>query len=253
MKRYLILFGCLLLITRVSQANNVLVSNVLLGEQDEASGTVFLEFDITWQHSWRTTAGPGNWDAAWVFAKYRPATGGAWKHVRLSGAATHPTASVNVQDERGAMVFRKFQGSGTIRFDDVRLVWNYGADAVDGDQDIELQVFAIEMVYVPRAAFSVGDYNTGATFYRGDTETNPQPYSITSENAITVAKTAGAVYYDNWGDQNGPIPGSYPKGYDAFYCMKYEVSQQQWVDFFNTLTPHPAVLSRHHRRERKGQ
>ncbi|MEL6652939.1 MAG: SUMF1/EgtB/PvdO family nonheme iron enzyme, partial [Bacteroidota bacterium] len=27
-----------------------------------------------------------------------------------------------------------------------------------------------------------------------------------------------------------------PKGYNAFYCMKYEVSQGQYVDFFNTLT-----------------
>ena len=34
---------------------------------------------------------------------------------------------------------------------------------------------------------------------------------------------------------SGTIPSAYPKGYAAFYCMKYEVSEGQWVDFFNTL------------------
>lgn len=32
------------------------------------------------------------------------------------------------------------------------------------------------------------------------------------------------------------IPSAYPTGYNAFYCMKYEMSQEQYVDFFNTLT-----------------
>ena len=34
----------------------------------------------------------------------------------------------------------------------------------------------------------------------------------------------------------GPIPADFPKGFNAFYCMKYEVSQEQYVAFFNTLT-----------------
>jgi formylglycine-generating enzyme required for sulfatase activity len=32
------------------------------------------------------------------------------------------------------------------------------------------------------------------------------------------------------------LSNAFPKGYAAFYCMKYEVTQGQWVDFFNTLT-----------------
>jgi hypothetical protein len=32
------------------------------------------------------------------------------------------------------------------------------------------------------------------------------------------------------------VPSAYPTGYDAFYCMKYEISQEQYVDFLNTLT-----------------
>jgi hypothetical protein len=29
---------------------------------------------------------------------------------------------------------------------------------------------------------------------------------------------------------------NWPNGFNAFYCMKYEVSQQGYVDFLNTLT-----------------
>ncbi|MEM6771744.1 MAG: SUMF1/EgtB/PvdO family nonheme iron enzyme, partial [Bacteroidota bacterium] len=31
------------------------------------------------------------------------------------------------------------------------------------------------------------------------------------------------------------LPASYPKGYNAFYCMKYEISQGQYSAFLNTL------------------
>ncbi|MFK8163382.1 MAG: SUMF1/EgtB/PvdO family nonheme iron enzyme, partial [Lewinella sp.] len=38
------------------------------------------------------------------------------------------------------------------------------------------------------------------------------------------------------GDGQGPIPAAFPKGFAAFYSMKYEMSQSQYVAFFNTLT-----------------
>jgi formylglycine-generating enzyme required for sulfatase activity len=34
----------------------------------------------------------------------------------------------------------------------------------------------------------------------------------------------------------GPIPAPFPKGYKAFYAMKYEISQKGYVDFLNTLS-----------------
>ena len=32
------------------------------------------------------------------------------------------------------------------------------------------------------------------------------------------------------------MPNTFPIGFDGFYCMKYEISQQQVVDYLNTLT-----------------
>jgi hypothetical protein len=61
-------------------------SNVSLGT---ASGGVRLvTFDIEWDESWRGpdrptwVAAPGNWDAAWVFLKFR-GDGGPWRHATL--------------------------------------------------------------------------------------------------------------------------------------------------------------------------
>ena len=63
---------------------------------------------------------------------------------------------------------------------------------------------------------------------------------VDSEAEIKVAPEAGALYY--WsetalynGDQQGPIPASFPKGYRAFYIMKYELTQGQYADFLNGL------------------
>jgi len=46
-------------------------------------------------------------------------------------------------------------------------------------------------------------------------------------------------YYPGGGDAAGSvftIPAPFPKGYQAHYMMKGEISQGQWVAFFNTLT-----------------
>ena len=49
-------------------------------------------------------------------------------------------------------------------------------------------------------------------------------------NYLTVSGAHG-------GDGQGPIPAAFPKGYNAFYVMKYEISQGQYTDFLNFLDP----------------
>ena len=151
-------------------------------------------------------------------------------------------------DQTGAFVFRSVDGSGDVNWQNNQLRWDYGTDGVDDNALVDIQVFAIEMVYVPTEAFRLGTgrnvltsvsnevgefYTPGSTFTR-------LPYLVTSEAAITVANSNGNLYYDNTepnaGDQLGPIPAAFPKGFAAFYCMKYEVSQDQWIGFFNSLT-----------------
>jgi formylglycine-generating enzyme required for sulfatase activity len=92
------------------------------------------------------------------------------------------------------------------------------------------------MVYVPGGSFYVGSGGTeDVAFYKYPTTTNPYP--VNSEAEITVGTATDNLYYgSSGGDQSGPISAAFPKGYAAFYCMKYEISQRQYVDFLNTLT-----------------
>ena len=230
-----------LLLCFISHANNIAVSNISL-ENLNAPNWVQVEFDLSWENSWRLSAGPSNWDAAWVFIKYR-VNSGEWAHAQLAQTDFVSAAGSTIDvtnDGVGAFVYRGTDGSGDLNLQNMRLRWNYGS--IDPNDIIDIKVFAIEMVYVPQGSFSVGG-TTGdeaGKFFQGGNAT--QSFNITSENAIAVANSAGNLYYTtgsvgvNAGDQLGPIPAAFPKGFSAFYTMKYEVSQEQWVDFFNTLT-----------------
>ena len=239
---------CLLLLifTSFSHANNVEVANVSLTGQNTTDQTVQVQFDLSWENSWRISVGPSNWDAAWVFVKFRQ-TGGDWQHASLNyvdGTAAndgHLEASgstINTPaDGKGVFVYRDSDGSGNVNFSGLRLLWNYGVDGVPDGQLVDIQVYAIEMVYVPQGAFRLGDGVSAGRFYNWPFGAS---YNITSENQVNVGASIGNLYYSTAsgtpGDQSGPVPANWPKGFDAFYCMKYETSQGQYVDFFNTLT-----------------
>ncbi|MEW4922499.1 SUMF1/EgtB/PvdO family nonheme iron enzyme [Algibacter sp. 2305UL17-15] len=225
-----------LLFCFLTNANNITVSNISLENLNEPDW-VQIEFDLSWENSWRLSAGPSNWDAAWVFVKYR-VNSGNWQHAQLAQtdfvAASGSTIDIS-SDGVGAYIYRDSDGSGDLNLQDMRLRWDYGS--VNTNDVLDIQVFAIEMVYVPEGAFSVGGTSgdENSKFFNG---TENISYEITSENAITVSP--GSLYYNNEGntpgDQLGPIPLDFPKGFNAFYLMKYEMSQAQFVGFFNTLT-----------------
>ena len=261
-KRTITLFTALALLLFAGSvaANNINVSNIRVTGQNTTAGEnnpanyTLVQFDLSWENSWRTSSAPNNWDAAWVFVKYRVGSGD-WQHAWLnntghsSGTGTSATIDAGLltpgtafhattNPALGVFIYRSADGTGTFSITGAQLRWNYGANGVADNATVDVKVFAIEMVYVPAGNFYVGSGGTETSaFYMYPTTTNP--YQITGEGAITVGTTDGNLYYPSstyGGDQSGPIPANFPKGYAAFYCQKYEISQQQYVDFLNTLT-----------------
>ena len=247
---------CVFLLCASVFANNISTANVKLTGQNTANHTSQIQFDISWENSWRTSSGPGNWDAAWVFIKYRVNSYGPWRHAYLNEnghvVPSIGTASVGLltpgtgfnattNPAMGAFLYRSANGSGTFSLTNVQLQWNYGANGVQDNDLVDVQVYAIEQVYVPSGNFYLGSgagsssaFEYGS-FYTYPTETNP--FQIIGEGALTVGASANNLYYSvGGGDQAGPIPAAYPKGYAAFYCMKYELSQQGYAEFLNSLT-----------------
>lgn len=241
MLRISMVFAVLCIVTIHSQANNISVSNVSLPTQVAASNYTMVEFDVSWDNSWRTSTFESNWDAAWIFVKYRLLDQSVWSHATLDTVGMVAPAGTNLDvssDGMGAFIYRDANGTGSVNFTDAQVRWKYAVDGLDDDDSVEICVMAIEMVYVPEGSFYLGSGGSSTGEFYEYPNTN-QEYLVTSEAAITVDSSAGNLYYPAGsysGDRSGPIPAAFPKGYAAFYCMKYEITQEQYVAFLNKLT-----------------
>jgi formylglycine-generating enzyme required for sulfatase activity len=102
--RALFLFAALGLST-LGNANNIVVSNTALTGQDINNGPnsalnfALVQFDLSWDNSWRT-ANPANWDAAWVFVKFRL---GSTNYLSAPGATSSGT-TITVNSTNGLRV-----------------------------------------------------------------------------------------------------------------------------------------------------
>jgi formylglycine-generating enzyme required for sulfatase activity len=253
MKFSLLFIFQVILLPVLLSANNMAISNPVLTAAAPVDKYVKVQFNLSWDNSWRTSSGPGNWDAAWVFVKYR-VSGGDWLHATLHSSGhsggTGTSATVTpAADGTGAFIYRSGDGSGAFAITGAQLRWDYGVNGVDDNAAVDIRVFAIEMVYVPQGPFALGSGSTEeeGAFYLYPTTTNT--YAVSSEAEITVGPGAGNLYYSNFfgnsGDQAGPVPAAFPKGYNPFYCMKYEISQQQYVVFLNNLTQTQATARKY--------
>ncbi|MBK6755578.1 MAG: hypothetical protein IPG69_18800 [Flavobacteriales bacterium] len=228
-----------------SHANNIQVANTTLVDNLPMAGTTKIQFDLSWENSWRGM-NINNWDAAWVFVKYRTPAG-LWYHVRLESTGHMPASGSHIDPGLltpgsaynatsnpvlGVFVYRAQDGTGTFTANATQLSWNYGAAGINYIDISEVQVFAIEMVYVPQGTFAAGALPSGLN-------QNFTLTTINTANATTAPSGSGSLGGLAGGyptGENAPTTANWPNGYGAFYCMKYELSQQGYVDFLNTLT-----------------
>lgn len=206
-----------------------------------------VKFDLSWDHSWRTSTFENNWDAAWVFIKFRKRSSLAWSHGTL-GVTGHiaPAGSIisPTVDRKGAFIYRSANGIGNNLWTGVQLLWGYGTDGLQDYDSVEVCVFAIEMVYVPQGNYFLGDGGTTVINGQFESGNSGSPYQITSEGQITslgwtsslrTHLTVGQSRPDDFGTFP-TLPAAFPKGFAAYYMMKYEISQEQYAEFLNKLT-----------------
>lgn len=244
-------------------ANNISVSGLSRASINTTDNYIMVQFTVSWENSWRDAE---NWDAAWIFLKYRiSGTPGAWSHATLnfvdgtSDGHTVPAGATirTANDGKGIFIYRNANGSGNINFTNVQLRWNYGADGINDNDLTDISVSAIEMVYVPQGSFRAGDGTNTTLQGQFENGISGTPLQITSENALTLGggtpgslgnnNTTGMANngifslppfsIDDFNDATAQtLPAAFPKGFNAFYCMKYEITQAQYVDFLNKLS-----------------
>lgn len=168
----------LLLLTILSvKANNVrILKEADIPVTSIADNIALINMDIAWDNSWRDDF---NWDAVYIFLKYKRKTETAWKHVYLMDGGHRMGASdiefqmaksdTEVNKCMGIFVQRAKAGSGTVKLS-LQLRWlitKNGLDPVDFMNDnVEYQASCIEMVYMPMGAFCLGDGISDKTFQR---------------------------------------------------------------------------------------
>jgi formylglycine-generating enzyme required for sulfatase activity len=230
-------------------ANNVQITNLTV------VNTTTLQFDLSWENSWRTNHGPGfdTYDAAYIFFRYRKTgTFSAFEVAPL--AATNPISGlpsgfiapavpgcIGVFVHRGAA---PYTGSPSMTGLQANL-------ALPLPYDVDVRAFAIEMVYVAgnptpvNGYFWVGD-RLGSTFsahsIRHGTDPAPvklftPPSQIPVEIIVNDPLPSDDVTSLLIGPDNKIIGyPDYPIGASSFWAMKYEISQGGYRDFLNSLS-----------------
>jgi formylglycine-generating enzyme required for sulfatase activity len=237
------------------KANNVVINNVSL--VNNGPDNIYVQFDLSWQNSWRVLSGPSNYDGVWVYFKYKTATGN-WAHLTLNSIATAdllPAGLAYWRSPFGSVLHRSAGnlGNGNITATGVRL-----AVSNTVPYNIELRAFAVEMVFIPspnifiNETFALGD-GDGATestnaFHKRSGPDNNYAFALfTSTTGIgtdvnvfddAFLSTSGFFAGSSTGDGVGSLftaNFNYPVS-SAIWCMKYEVTQGAYRDFLNTLT-----------------
>ena len=203
----------LLLFAFNANANNVEITGTSVSGSN-------ITFNISWENSWNANVAPTNWDAVWVFIKYQDCNTRLWAHAGLSTvsgdhSAASPLQVDPVSDGRGVFIRRSALGGGNISATTITLKMTIPAGTYN------YKVFGIEMVNAPQGAFDIGDATSTSTF---------------NSISVTAASQSGGITSAAIGGGGPSIPATFPVGYNSFYCMKYEISQLQYVEFLNSLT-----------------
>lgn len=198
--------------------SNTIANNVSITGTSVAGSNI--SFNISWNNSWNTNLAPNNWDAVWVFVKYQDCATLLWAHAGLSTVGADHTAAAPLQadpvtDGKGVFIRRSALGGGNIASTAVTLKMTIPAGTYN------YKVFGVEMVNVPQGNFEIGDGLSTSTY-------NSITINATSQSGgLTAAAIGGASV---------AVPATFPMGYNAFYSMKYEITQEQYVEFLNSLT-----------------
>jgi formylglycine-generating enzyme required for sulfatase activity len=237
-------------------ANNLSLTNISVSQANQT-----VAFNIQWDNSWRITTNdaPYNWDAVWIFVKFRdcsatPSTQftqgtvstavgdhsfGSLEPMESAGLTTGSASGViDATQNTGVMLRRNSDGQGTMNTSVTLKITNLPSSGT-----IDTRVFGIEMVFIPSGSFTMGDGNGSSTTCANGsvTATSYTSYSgvtIGSENALTVYEKDRYYYTNILGSSacaSFAISAGFPKGYNAYYVMKYEITQGQYADFLNTI------------------
>ncbi len=266
-RKIILLLFCMALNSLFILGSNVQITNMT---QANVDNDIEVTFDLTWDYAWRKdNVEPYNYDGVWVFIKYRDClekaggNPGNYAHAHLSQTLTDHSAgtdTINVDgtdhvtnlaltpgisnvsgDDRIMGFFVHLANGdtvGNVRARNVTFRWDFDEHTgLDNTNSYDIQVFAIEMVFIPQDSFYVGDgyYNGQTQCYYDAAQGSNYPFQINGIN-LDLEATGGDYAGLTAGSGSPNIDNNWPNGYDSIWVMKYEISQEQYMRFLNTLS-----------------
>ncbi len=211
-------------------------------ERDTLANSIQMNFEVVWPET-----EPTGEEAAWIFGKFERAAG-VWGDIRFDAPLSRVAVSVipvtlPAGYAHGLLVHRP-RGSNRAQ---VEATWTLEASFFDmPDSGVDVLMWGVDMVKVPEGAFAVGGAEGSSMTYQAFRAggTDDEPFTIASEAAIEVGDATGQLAYSVaegeayiGGDMGGPIPDLFPKGYEAFWVMKYPLTQGQYAAFLSAIGP----------------
>ena len=228
-----------------------------------------LSISVEWDKSWRDKE---NWDAAWVVLKGKTSKS-TFAHIDIvdqplvmannSSDMTEPEFYIP-NDNKGFFIYRNEISSGDN-------MWIVEVPLPTAKRYTEIKAYGVEMVFIPEGPFELGTTKSLrdrkaardqdwikftppaplSAFFKANPDAEDYyggVYTVKSERPISIGKNQGELYYldapflKNFssGDKKGTLSDSFPKGYQSFYQMKYEITEQQYVDFLNGISDEQA-------------
>lgn len=186
-----------------ARAGNVKISSPQINlEELGYDNVISVKMNVSWQNSWRDAH---NWDAVYVFLKYKRSTDVSWSHVLLrdafhgisNGYTYYPARDPsNGKDKStGLFIYRNKKGEGAANVD-LQLWWKYsnnGLTRQDFMNGVKVEAEAIEMVYIPKGPFRPGDRYSNSCFQKPYRQILPEWDLITPNTTIYM----GSWYNSN--------------------------------------------------------
>lgn len=185
MKRIGLLFLVMTILSMTGWANNVRIKGDVKVSPDDveiSTGVATIRFTVQWDNSWRDAF---NYDGVYLFFKYKvDGESEKWHHAYLMSAGcvsktsgysitmTNSSGGANLCE--GLFIHRDDKGFGDpeVQLELKWLITSNGDRKLTRDDFVAGNVFlsamGIEMVYVPRGAFRIGDTKSENTFKNND-------------------------------------------------------------------------------------
>ncbi|MBK7869770.1 MAG: SUMF1/EgtB/PvdO family nonheme iron enzyme [Saprospiraceae bacterium] len=229
----------------ILQATNLQIHYTELMMLPPSEGGPKARVILSWDNAWHNTK---NHDAVWLyFRNNHPLGGSLVVKVAPSGhQIVHNPNNVQgrirvSEDGMGVFIEPSAAHRGRVQWT-VEIALDAASVRATRSRENVFSAYGVEMVYIPEGSFALGDLSERglqySALFRSDDSGKPEDFfQITAENqVIEIGAKKGNLNYQAGqyrGDGKGTIPAAFPKGHQAFYIMKYELTQGEYASFLN--------------------